>query len=316
MKKNRILIIVFKGIGDVVLTTPLLKALKKHRPESELFFLTRKFASKVLENNPDVSGVIIREERPLTRILGLRPDTVIDFMLSSSSGAYSLFSGAKTRIAFYRPWGKIFHNKQVKSDFSGYTVRRRLELLRPLGINPDGITDLKPEVGFTGKNSARVDAWFEKNGLSPADKPATFDITSPRNYRMLSAEKFIAVADRLAGEKGIRPVFLAGPGEAEYVNASLKKYSLSDHLACFDFDLLDLACLFGRVKLHVGTSSSPMHIAVSQDTPTFTVYSPYTDPANWSPPSERHAWFQGDLEKTSAREIYSRLETFSETVVP
>ncbi|PJA13566.1 MAG: hypothetical protein COX65_06875, partial [Elusimicrobia bacterium CG_4_10_14_0_2_um_filter_56_8] len=52
-----ILIIVFKGIGDVLLTTPLIRALKKGLPESRLYFLTRRPSLGILENNPNLSGV-------------------------------------------------------------------------------------------------------------------------------------------------------------------------------------------------------------------------------------------------------------------
>jgi len=310
MKPN-ILIIVFKGIGDVILTIPVIKAIKKEIPQSKIYFLTRKFASKVLENNPLISEIIIREEKPLLKILKIKPDITIDYMLSSSSGGFSLFSGAKTRIAFYRPWGRIFYNKMVKSNFDGYTVIRRFELLKPLGINPQKITDIKPDIYYTSKNEDKVNKWFNENNINAEkDKIVTFDITSPRTYRLLPPDKIILLANKLSKENGFKSIFLAGPGEESYVQTNLNKYSKEKTYYAFNLDLLDLAYLISRAKIHIGTSSSPMHIAVSQNTPTFTIYNTFTPMKSWSPPLKIHSGIECNFNKIEMEEIYNKLINF------
>ena len=300
-----ILIIVFKGIGDVLLTTPLLRALKKSLPDSRLYFLTRRPSLKILENNPRLSGIFCREDRPLSAIRAAGIDISLDFMRSTSSGFYALFSGAKKRLAFGYPAGRIFHNVlPVKKENRGYTVFDRLELLEPLGVAPDGP---QPELYLKPGNDARAQAFLSEAGIPPAAFTVTLDITSPREHRRWAPGNFALLADRLSSAFGAKVVFLWGPGELDYVKAAMAA-ARGKHTLCPDFDLLDLAALLKSSALHVGTSSAPMHLAVSQGTPTFTIYAPQNSPASWSPPGPQHSWAQGELSSLPFEAVWARLE--------
>jgi len=306
-----ILVIVYKGIGDVLLTTPLLRALKKGIPDSRLYFLTRRPSRAILAGNPRLDGVFIREDRPLAAIRRAGIDISLDFMRSSSSGFYALFSGAKKRLAFSFPTGRLFHNiLPAKKDTRHYTVLDRLELLEPLGVAPDGT---QPELSFLPANAARAENFLTGAGVRPGDKIITFDITSPREHRRWAPERFAALADRLSAAYGAKVVFLWGPGELDYVKAALA-LAREKHLLCPDFDLLDLAALIGRAFLHVGTSSAPMHIAVSQRVPTFIIYAPQNAPWSWTPPGPAHSWAQGELDALPLDEVWARLSAHVEAL--
>ncbi|MBI4801137.1 MAG: glycosyltransferase family 9 protein [Elusimicrobia bacterium] len=311
MDPKRILLIVFKGIGDVLLTTPLIRALKKRHPSAEIFFLTKKPSEKILRNNPLVSGIIIRGKGALKRIRALKLDTVIDFMRSAPSGWYTRLSGAKQRIAFHYPLGFFFYNIMPRYRDRGYTVHNRLRLLEPLDVR-DG--DIKLDLNFTGENAAKADAFLAAANLDPAkDLIITFDITSPRGHRMWPGEKFATLADALSEKLGARIIFLAGPGELNCVKKALAA-AARPHLVAADFDLLDLAAFFKRVKLHVGTTSSPMHIAVSQGAPTFTVYGARNGPENWGPPLALHGYAQGDLAGLAPDEVFEKIKRHLESL--
>jgi len=103
---------------------------------------------------------------------------------------------------------------------------------------------------------------------------------------------------------------LAGPGEFEYVVEASSLCS-RQHIICDDFDILDLTALLKNCRLHVGTSSAPMHIAVSQDIPTFTVYSERTNPVNWTPVnSDKHSYIQGNFLTLSAFQVFEKIQQF------
>jgi len=310
MKKNKILIIVFKGIGDIVLTTPLVKALKELNKENEIYFLTKKFAAPILEKNPYISKIFIREEKPLMEIISSRPNIVFDFMLSSSSLAYSLFSLASKRITFHRPWNAVFYSHRIKTDFEGYTVIKRLELLRALGIDPAKFSSTMPEVYISQDEKEHIRSILKEKGLSANDKIASFDITSPRIYRQLPGDKFIALADYLS-ELGYKIIFHPGPGEETYVKENLSR-AREKHTILEGLNLRELSALISFSSLHIGTSSAPMHIAVSFNIPTFTVYSPFTSPSSWSPNLPIHGFIQGDLDKLQFEEIKKELSSFLE----
>jgi len=306
-----ILVIVYKGIGDVLLTTPLLRALKTALPDSRLYFLTRRPSRKVLEGNPRLAGVFYREDKPLAAIRAAGIDITFDYMRSTSSGFYALFSGAKKRLAFKFSAGRLFHNiLPEKKQGGGYTVFDRLELLEPLGIPPAGP---EMELAFKPENAARAGAFLAASGVKPGEFTVTLDITSPREHRRWAPENFAGLADRLASELGARVIFLWGPGELDYVKAAMAAAS-GKHLLCPDFDLLDLAALFKQSSLHCGTSSAPMHLAVSQGTPTFTLYAPQNSPQSWSPPGPLHAWAQGELSALPLDSVWERLRAHALTL--
>lgn len=311
MEPKRILLIVFKAIGDVVLTTPLIRALKLRYPSAEIFFLTKKPHDKLLVNNPLVSEVIIRGKGALERIRSLNIDTTIDFMRSTPSGWYTRLSGAKRRIAFHYPLGFLFYNIMPRFSDVGYTVNNRFRLLEPLGIQGG---DIGLDLFFTPKNAEKAAAFLAASGLDPArDLIVTFDITSPRGHRLWPPEKFVALADAMSGKLGAKIVFLSGPGEADYVKAALAG-AARPHLLAPDLDLLDLAAFFKNTRLHVGTSSGPMHIAVSQNTPTFTVYGLLNGPKNWGPPLPAHAYAQGDLSALTPETVLEKVARHLETI--
>ena len=295
----------------MLLTTPLLRALKTALPDSRLYFLTRRPSRKVLENNPHLAGVFYREDGPLRAIRAAGIDMTFDYMRSTSSGFYALFSGAKKRLAFNFGAGRLWHNiLPEKREGAGYTVFDRLQLLEPLGI-PQAGPEL--ELSFGPANAAKAEAFLAAAGVKPGELLATFDITSPREHRRWAPENFVGLADRLAREFGARCVFLWGPGERDYVKTSLA-FAAKPHLLCPDFDLLDLAALQKRAALHVGTSSAPMHLAVSQGTPTFTVYAPQNSPQSWGPPGPKHAWAQGDLASLPFETVWGRLKAHAEAL--
>ncbi|HRG39215.1 MAG TPA: glycosyltransferase family 9 protein, partial [Bacteroidia bacterium] len=78
---KKILIIRFSSIGDIILTTPVLRCLKKQLPEAEIHYLTKKNFRSILENNPYVSKIHTIEKDVSEIALALKEenfDEVID----------------------------------------------------------------------------------------------------------------------------------------------------------------------------------------------------------------------------------------------
>ncbi len=311
MRPLKILIIVFKGIGDVLLTTPLIRALKKHYPDCEISFLTKRASVKILKLNPNVSEILTREEDAQSRIAFKKFDITIDFMLSLTSGYYTLLSKAKKRLAFYRPLGFLFYNILPHHQHKGYTVYDRLQILEPLGIKQDGIS---LDLNFDANHEKTASDFLHKNNLKKEkDFIITLDCTSPREHRQWPMEKFAGLADLLNEKLNAKIIFLWGGNELEYVKEALS-YSRKGHILSDKFDLLELAALIKKSRLHIGTTSAPMHIATSQNTPTFTIYGQKNGPQNWSPPGKNHGYAQGNLDKLTIRDVFKKLECHIKTL--
>ncbi|PKM92884.1 MAG: hypothetical protein CVU80_00985 [Elusimicrobia bacterium HGW-Elusimicrobia-4] len=303
---NKILIIVLRAVGDVLLNTPLIRALKKSNPANEIYFLTGKSAEKILKYNPYLSGIILWDKDTLKKIRAQKFGTVIDFMHSAISGYYTLFSGAKKRVAFYRPWGFWCYNIMPKFVDKGYTVYDRLQILDALNIKDNGI-DL--DLTFDSENEKKAIEFFNKNKIFKQDFLITFDITNRREHRQWQKEKFSELADLLAEKYNAKIIFLWGPGELDYVKSAMSLCK-KQHILCDNFDLLNLAALIKNVKLHIGTSSAPGHIAVSQKTPSFIIYGMKNGAYSWQSPESIHGHIQGELDTLSPDKVFNSIEQF------
>ncbi len=305
----RFLIIVYKGIGDVILTTPLVKAIKKNFNNSKVYFLTKKYSSGILKNNPYIDEVLVREEMRLRDFISKGIDVSIDCMLSSSSAFFSLLSGAKIRIAFWRNWGFIAYNYRIKSEWSGYNVIKRLEYLKVFGVDWKS-QDIRPEIYPSLDDFERAKTELKKFSINPEiDKIVSFDITSPRKERQPSADIFIYCADNLI-EMGFKPLFLPASWDYDYVVSSIKKYSRypQRYVVITDLSLLEISAAISMADIHIGTSSAPMHIAVAFDIPTFTLYTLASDPISWTPPFPHHGWVQSDVSTMDRFEVWKAVE--------
>ncbi|HJT25404.1 MAG TPA: glycosyltransferase family 9 protein, partial [bacterium] len=117
---KRILLIRLKGIGDVILSTPLVRALRKAFPQAEIHFLTRSLCAPILKHNPYVDRVLVHPEKSasswellrfLQSLRSARYDWVLDLAAEPRSAWLTLATGASLRAGYafrIRKWAFNF----------------------------------------------------------------------------------------------------------------------------------------------------------------------------------------------------------------
>jgi ADP-heptose:LPS heptosyltransferase len=294
-----ILVTQLRQVGDVLLTTPAVKVLRDHYPDSRITYLTETGPAMLLQGNPHIDCIITRHRNaPLLQDFKLayrlrqeRYDLVIDFFCNPRSAWMSFLTGARHRVAGYhagRAWWYTYTPAIKTGD--GYAVNDRLALLRTIGI--DG--ELGQPVLKVPKEARNTIAGFFKTHNLEGKRPiVTIDITSRRPAKRWIPERYVQVADRLTEKLHATVIFIWGPGEKELVETYMQQGQQRHVLAC-ETNLMQLAALIERSHLHIGNCSAPRHIAVAVDTPSLTVMGP-TDVRNWTYPSPRHQVVQGDV---------------------
>jgi len=149
---KKILVIKLRHIGDVLLTTPVFKALKENFPDSFVATLVNKGTEDVLENNPYLDEIItydrsikelpafkryLEEVKFLRKIRKMGFDTSIDLTGGDRAAVISYLSGAKIRIGIKSRGflGKqYFYTKLFEIDGCKHTVLQNLEVLARIGI--------------------------------------------------------------------------------------------------------------------------------------------------------------------------------------
>jgi ADP-heptose:LPS heptosyltransferase len=280
-------------IGDVLLDTPVLRALRMHYPHSHITFCTEAAPADVLQGNPDIDEVLLhprpapwyQELRFLRRVRRRRFDLVIDLMGNPRSAMLTYLSGAPHRIAFTRFPRSLCYTKRVdhQHEVQGYTVIKRLRLLEPLGIQA---SDLSLRFDYTQQHRHDMTHFLDTQGVRPQDFLICVDPTSYISTREWPSEKFAQLIDLMHGRLGARVCLLWGPRDHDKVHA-IAALARSNPLLNPPWELSHIAALLARADLFVGCVSAPLHIAVSQNTPSLTIFGA-TPSVNWLPPSPQH----------------------------
>lgn len=290
---THILVIRFRMIGDVLLDTPVLHALRHHYPESHIAFCTESTAAGVLHGNPDIDDILLHP-RPATwrqelnflyQVRQRRFDLVIDLMGNSRSALLTRLSGAQHRLAFARFPRSLCYTTTVdhRHQEQGYTVTKRLRLLEPLGIQA---TDLSLHMAYTQQDRQVVERFLNSQQINPDDLLICIDPTSYVPTREWPGKKFSKLADLLRQRLGAQVCFLWGPSEQKKVQR-ITAAARTQPILAPSLTLSQVAALLARADLFVGTSSAPAHIAASQNTPTVHILG--ASPAiNWVPPQPQH----------------------------
>jgi len=291
---HRILLTQLRRIGDVLMTTPAVAAVRAAHPEAHIAYLTEPPSDQVFAHSPHVDEVIRLPRRAtlaerlalLARLRRARYDVVVDFFGNPRSALLTRLTGAPRRIGPDFAGRRWAYTERIDPGAAGaYAAAHKAALVAPLGARP---ASLLPRV-FPGPDDAAYAArQLAALGVAPGDFLVALSPVSRQPYKVWPAERFAAVADALVERHGARVLFVWGPGEAHFVEAVRRRMTRP---ALPDYPvptLLQLAALLARARLYVGNDNGPRHFAVAVGTPTVAVFG-RPQPANWTPPGEpRH----------------------------
>lgn len=292
-----ILIIQLRQLGDVLLTTPAIKALRKKYPHAKISFLTEKASSPIVAENPYLNDVIIidRKQRYFDQLKIIKDirsrsfDIVVDFLANPRTAVITYFSGAALTIAHKVKFRGFFYKEQVEEK-GDYVVNHKLSLLSVLGIQCDDVT---PHLQVKPESDNKMKSFFHTNHISDDDFVVCIDLTHRRMTRKWPGERYAELADRLKKEYNAKVIFLWGPGEKDEV-AQIMSLCGEKHVLDPGSNINELAALLKRCDLLIGNCSFPRHLAVSQKTPTLVILGSTSDA--WTHPDAMHQTVATDLE--------------------
>lgn len=294
----RILIINPFGIGDALFSTPLVANLREAYPESYIGYICNIRAKDVLYDNPQINEIFVFEKDEyrdlwkqakfkcikkfiafLIKIKRKRFDLAIDLSLGHQYNLFLWLIGIKKRIGYnYRNRGRFLTHK---IDISGYNDKPiadyYLDLLKFLDIKSKRFN---LTMSVPAKDRNWVDEFFNNNGLKGDDLivgivPAG-GASWGRNfsYRHWPMENYAEVADRLITELNAKIIIFGDSSEQNIcrrVQDTMQEKAIS---ACGKTSLKQFAALLGKCNLVVCNDGGPLHVAVSQNVFTVSVFGP------------------------------------------
>jgi heptosyltransferase-3 len=291
---KRILVIMLRRIGDVLLTTPAVRALRKRFPKAEIDFLVESPAHEMLAGNNDLTRVLIYDGHGplkylywLLQVRMLHYDWVIDYMGNPRTAMLTFASGAAVKAGPGHVSHRWAYNHLLKeSSTPHYSAEEKIRTLASLGIDADSSDHLPSVAGdaeseeFANKALARMRI---PRGSIIGIVPASRRIT-----RQWPAHKYAELGRRLRDSLGAHLIIFWGPGERELAEEVRNGIGTQAFLGPETKSLRHLAALIGRCRLVVTNCNGPRHIAVARSVPTVTVHGS-SDPVLWNPPgNENH----------------------------
>ena len=282
---RKILVIQLKRAGDILVTTPVLEALRALFPSAEIDGLVEKPFAPLLENHPILRQVQIydksRKMATVRRIRREKYDWILDFQSSPRSAIVVAFSGARVKAGYRVPfWGRLY-NRTIKRPAGRQSViEGKLSLLEAVSGRPAERHERK--IFLTALERSQAQSWIHDQGFRQA--PVGIIPTHRRASRRWKYESFASLAQRLVKE-GLPVLLFWGPGEKHEVESLQQKAPEARLIPATS--LREMAALLTGCRLVVTNDNGPMHLSVAVGTPTLTIYGP-TDPLAWNPGGPRH----------------------------
>jgi lipopolysaccharide heptosyltransferase II len=300
-----ILLIRLRLVGDVVFTTPTIRALRRRFPDARLTYLVERGAAPVVASNPDLDEVIVLDRtggvrrliddlRLARQLRRRRFDVAIDFHGGPRSSWLAWVSGAPRRVGYNitgRSWMYTDRVSRPRDLRPRHSVSNQSDLLAPLGLPPLSPATDPVEMPESADARQQVDALLTAARVPPDAELIVIHVSAGNPFRRWPPEAFARLTAALArGSSRRRIVLTSGPSEsgaaaeiAGRARASLDPPTWGRILMTEELGLAALRVLVARAVLFVGGDSGPLHIAGTTETPIVAIYGPTL-------PARSHPW--------------------------
>lgn len=291
----KILVLQLKRIGDLILTTPALFALRQNFPDAHITLAVENGCRELLPAIDYVTDTLVfsrsgKNGALWRKLLFASYDICLDLTGNDRSALFSVLSKAQKRVAFQwiqkSPMRPLFYNHFVDSPVrESHTVDHYLDILQGVGALP-GTTPVTLHLPEWSHKKARQ--LLDECGLN-----APFVIVHPgtaRPEKYWLAGRWAEVVEFCGRELGLPCVITGGRDPVEMEHVEKIKSALQDPGAapdlCGRLDLLTLAALMQEARLVLSCDSAPMHLAAAFGTPQIALFG-MTNPFHWRPRHDR-----------------------------
>ncbi len=299
---RKILLIRLKGIGDVILSTPLVRALRKRFPEAEIHFLTRSVAAPILKHNPYVNRVLEHPEkngpffelfRFVKGLYDARYDWALDLAAEPRSAWLTLATRAPLRAGYafrVRKWA--FTYVIPRNRVRKYQAEVNLDIVRALGVPTDGN---QTEIFL----SDREEEWARQEWEKPEWKGQKLKIglnpTGGWPSKRWPVDYWRRLVSLIYGHWGVKPVLFGGAAD-EAILREVRWGGEEKLLEMPKTGLLAAAAFVSKLDLLIGNDGTPQHMAQAFGTRSLTLCGPHWGIGWMKPDDSRHRFLQHFLD--------------------
>jgi len=275
---DRILIIRLRRVGDLLLLTPTLKAIRNARPLARIEVLAQRGFHRALAGNPLVDRLLVLDRGlpGLARMIALcrrgRYGVTLDLQSSPRSVPFVLASGSPVRVGWkkraLRDW--VYSHLVPGWNDPIYLARSFARMAEVIGVPAP--TDYRLEFPLSASDRARAGEIFHQGGIREDRPVVALSPVANVPRKQWKPGGFAEVADLLVRARDAQILLTGGPGEQRQMRAVVTLMQEGPALWNYgDTSLGELAALYERCHLWIGNDGGPKHVATAAGCPTVVV---------------------------------------------
>ncbi|MEX2117375.1 MAG: glycosyltransferase family 9 protein [Bacteroidota bacterium] len=299
---QKILIIRTDRIGDVVLSLPMIAALKSLVPESFVAFLLRSYTRDLVADQPGLDQILLydrggerkRFREMLSELRSHRFDAVIVTYPTLRLALLVFLARIPWRVGTGYRWYSFLLNKRIyehRKTAEKHEAEYNLSLLKVFGESAH--SSALPRLVLAPRNNQEAEKILDEMRINDKTPFVILHPGSGGSARDWRPELFGRLAARLT-KQGLAVVVTGGPGEEQLVRTVVQHSAGSARPLPRPLSLLTLAALIRKAGAFISNSTGPLHIAAAVGTPVVAFYPPLRQcsPTRWGPLTDRKVIFE------------------------
>jgi len=293
---KKILIVRLDRIGDVLLSTPVIKAVRDAYPESHIAFMVRPYCRDIVEGNPYLDEVIIydkeaREEgflgnlRFIAALCEKKFDLALILHPTVRTHIVAALAGIPQRVGYDKKWGflltvRIPHTKQFGLK---HEIDYTLDILRHIGIEAGESALYMPVSRMSEEKVGKI---FSGSGIKEDDAVIVINPSASCPSKRWPAERFAEAAERLAERYRAKVVVISDSKDKAFGDraaSAMRRWNLN---LSGRTTVGDIASVLRRARLFISNDSGPVHIACAVGAPVVAIFGRNDkglSPKRWGP---------------------------------
>lgn len=269
-----------KYIGDVVLTTPVIRAVRERFPDAYIAYMGDKRAVGLLEHNPHLNEIIpydytapsvLEQVRVALALRKRKFDVVVDLFSNPRSAVLMYASGARMRIGKdVKTRGGLYTHRISDDGKPKSAIAFHYQYVNPIGVEP---THWRTEVFLTDDERREARIYLKHSGVDLSRPVVAFHPGATWPNKMWPREYFADLIDMLRAKSVVEAILSPGPQDGGLLQFITSRCA-APVVALPVLPLRQLAAVLSHCAAFVSNDCGPMHVGVAVGTPTIGIFGP------------------------------------------
>lgn len=303
----RILLVRTDRLGDLILSTPAIRAVRAAFPNGYVALLVSPATRALVDGHPAVDEVFVLDKdgahrgwagtRRLAADLSTRRfDAALLLHTTTRVVLLTWLAGIRCRVGYARRLGWLLTQARPDEKRLGerHELDYTLDLLRTIGIPAE---DRRLEIAWSPESQGAVERWLAGQDIAPEDRLVVLHPGASCPSKRWPAARFAEVADRL-GTEGIKVAVAVGPGEQLAGAEVRRRANVPVAMPDRPWSLTELSWLLRRAACVISNDSGPVHLAGAAGVPVVAIFGRWgggLSPTRWGPTGARSAIVHHDV---------------------